>query len=570
MVGQAVNVAGQTTSASGVFRMTLVVQPNSINPLTLTTGSSGGILIGMQYYGSPIPAPDGSLDSSVAVTDWISHNANYSTWMFNVKPGLKWSDGSSVTSQDILATFGPNFGFNATYDYLGMGPEVTSEYPLNSSTAVFVLNTPDAHWPDKFNWDLYSPVYPAKFVNNSGAANNNFGTNVEVGPFYVSNYQEGQTQMVMLRNPYYSPQPTIQQIDINFVESLGLTTTYLQSGTTDLAPVEPSAASSVLKNTNMHILDEKGLYVSDLQYNDSIYPFNMTAFRQALAYGINQSDFINQAYNGYGVSAYNAEGVVSPLASAWYNPNIPKYSYNTTMALSLLRSVGITQNSNGKLQYSNGTAVSLSLWTDTDNTEDTIGVTVVQSDLQNLGFNINLQTTSLANIVSDYGSNIGGIRSGIILTTANPPVWGNPYLDALPGWDVYWPATTPNHYWEYPPSADAEYQSNYSAFLATADTAQEQQYLNNIQSLNAQFLPTLVLAYPDALWGYNTQTWSNWPSGYIEYGAQIMNGTAFVNLQPASSSVGSPTNYTLIAGAIIAVIVIVGAGAFLYSRRKKR
>ena len=215
-------------------------------------------------------------------------------WTFNVKPGLKWSDGTSVTSQDILQTFGPKFGFNSTYDILGMGREVNNESALNSSAAVYVLNAPDAHWPDKFNWDLYSPVYPAEFIQQQGAAGSNLGTNVVVGPFYTSNYQSGQTQMVLLRNPYFQPQPKISEIDINFVETLSLTTNGIVAGTTDLAPIEPSNAQAVLKNPSVHILDEKGLYVSTLQYNDSLYPYNMTNFRQALAFGINQSMFVDQ------------------------------------------------------------------------------------------------------------------------------------------------------------------------------------------------------------------------------------------------------------------------------------
>jgi ABC-type transport system substrate-binding protein len=581
------------TSSTTVLRMTLVVAPTSINPNTITTGSSEGTLIGLEYYGSPIALPNGSLDTSQAVTDWISHNSNYTVWTFNVKPGLKWSNGTDVTSNDILTTFGPDFGFNATYDYLGMGAEVKSEYALNSSAAVFDLNVSDAHWPDKFNWDLYTPVFPSSFIHQQGAAGSNLGTDIVVGPFYVSNYQAGQTQMVMLRNPYFYTtgikEPEITQVDVNFVESLSLTAGLLESGSTDLAPVEPSNAQAVTKNPNIHILDEKGLYISDLQYNDTIYPYNMTQFRQALVYGINQTAYINAAFNGYAVPAYTAEGVLSPLASLWYNSNQQKYSYNTTQATNLLNSIGIRKGSDGHLQYPNGTDIVINMWADTDNTADAIGASIVKTDLQNLGFLVNLQTTSVSNIVGYYNSNLNGIRSAIILSSTNPPVWGNPYLDALPGWDVYWLATVPNIHWEYPPIADAEYQSNYSAFLSTANTTEEYKYLANIQALNAAYLPTIVLAYPDALWAYNTQYWTNWPSGYIQYGGNIMNATAFANLEPVTvsssssssistssssvtttaSSTSTGTGYLTIAVGAVIIVIIVGSAAYLVRRAKR-
>jgi hypothetical protein len=252
--------------------------------------------------------------------------------------------------------------------------------------------------------------------------------------------------------------------------------------------------------------------------------------------------------------------------------------------------MGITKGSDGHLQYSNHTDVTLNLWTDTDNTEDPLGAASVKSDLTNLGFVVNLQTASISSIVGDYSSNLNGIRSGIILSTQNPPVWGNPYLDSLPAWDVYWLATTPNPYWEYPPSVNAQYQSNATAFLGTADPTQEHTYLDNIQSLNAANLPTLVLAYPDALWAYNTQNWQNWPTtSYIEYGAQIMNATAFAVLQPTSSSTTTSssassstsstgsgtssttppsTNNTLLYIAIAVVVIVVVAGVATYFMRR--
>jgi hypothetical protein len=167
----------------------------------------------------------------------------------------------------------------------------------------------------------------------------------------------------------------------------------------------------------------------------------------------------------------------------------------------------------------------------------------------------------------------------MILFTANAPVWGNPYLDSLQGWNVYWLPTTANHYWEFPPNIDAQYQGNLTAFQQTADPAMEQQYLHNIQALNAQYLPTIIMAYPDAVWAYNTQYWTNWPTGYIEYGAQIMNGTAFVNLQPVGATSTSSTATTSAAAAgpdyvtlsaVGVVIVAVVGGAAYFMRRKSR
>ncbi|MHB8567504.1 MAG: ABC transporter substrate-binding protein [Nitrososphaerales archaeon] len=614
-------VAAQSTAStcpSRAFRMTLIAPPSSLNMLTMITGGSSAPMIFMQYMSTIGPVSiSGQVDTTFQLTDVITHNANYTVWMFHVKPGLLWSDGTPVTAADILATFGPNFAFNTTYDFANLHVEVKSQYAQNTSTAVYVLNAPDAQWPQKIKGDYFTTVMPASLINQYGAGAANFGTTKSVGPFYMENYSAGQFQAKMVRNPYFNstglPEPNICEVDVNFVDSLSQTAAYLQTGSTDFAFVEYSnAKATVAANPNIHLYDEKGLGITDIQYNDTAYPYNMTAFRQGLAYSVNQSQIVSQAFAGYGLTAYGGEGAVSPVATNYYNPNVANYSFNPTTAQGLFAQAGITKGANGKMQYPNGTAVTLTLWADTDNTADPQAAAVVQTDLQNLGFTVNLQTTTGANIVGDYGANAQGIRSSMILATTNVAYFGEPYIDTLPGWDVYFLPTVPANHWLWPASADAMYNSNASAYSATADPTQDKQYLFNIEALNAQYLPSLVVAYPDKLFAVNEQYWTNFPPGELVYYSYNWNITGLVNIQPAgtntatSSTLPPPTtggtttsqistntntgsittpqtvttttaaattttgsNTTLLIGVGVVIVIIIIAAAALAMRRKK-
>src|SRR4029077_19799606 len=91
------------------------------------------------------------------------------------------------------------------------------------------------------------------------------------------------------------------------------------------------------------------------------------------------------------------------------------------------------------------------------------------------------------------------------------------------------------NYWEYPPSADAAYNSNKSAIDNTSDPSQVNHYLSNIQALNSQFLPVIVLNYPDNLYAYSTQHWTGWPSRFF-YAGSWLNDTALAVLQPVTGS----------------------------------
>ncbi len=573
-VGALVSSAQSTSScpAADHYRMTFISPPNSVNELTMTTGSSSAPLLFLQTRSPLGPAtPSGQIDTSYALTDWISHNANYTIWEYNVMPGLTWSDGSPVTAQDILTSFGPKFAFNSSYDFAGLGPEVKQEYALNSSTAVFVLNAPDAQWDQKTKGDYYTTVLPASLINSQGGGTTNFGTDKSVGPFYLSGYSAGQFQAVMLRNPYFQPQPAICEVDVNFVDSLSETATYLQAGTTDWAQVEYSNVAAVMAaNSALKLYDEKAQAMTDIDYNDSIYPYNMTTFRQALAYGINQSQIVNQAFAGYGVTAYNAEGAVSPIATTYYNANQQAYSFNPTQATTLLAQAGITKGSDGFLHYANGTVASLTIWADTDNNADPLAANIVKTDLQNLGFQVNLQTAAAATIVGDYGSNVGGIKSSMILATVNVLYFGEPYTDILPGWDTYFLPTVASYTWLYPASAEAQYTSNVSAYDATANQALDNQYLNNIEALQAQYLPSLPVAYPDRLFAVNTQHWTNYPPGSLMYYSYNFNTTGLADLQPVSTSSGlSLTTTTLTIIAVVVIIAVVAGIAYTTMRGRR-
>ena len=537
--------APPTCPSSQVFKWVLPGTPTSLNPLTFVTGTA--YPWEFEYPGGNEYLWNGSTVSYLF--DWATHNANYSQWNLNIRPGLKWSNGTSVTSADVLTSEGPKFAFNATYNYEGLLQHVTSEKALNSSEVQFNLNESDAYILNQFALDGAggTPVLPATIIDKYGAAYPNLGTDLSMGPFYVSDYTAGSTQMVMYRNPYWGnvyAAPKICEIQLSFVDTLSLTTERLLAGQADLAPIDPSTAASILNsgNPSLHVLDEKAVGAASLEYNDSIAPYNSLAFRQALVEAIDQKAYIQSAFSGYGQTAYNAETATPSSAGIFFNTHLTDYNYSTSKALQLLQSDGIAKGSDGLLHYSNGTAVSLVLWTDTDNTEDLNGAKVVQTDLQNLGFQVTLQTTTQANIAGDYGSNTNGIRNDIILFSGyvlNPP---NALVDGLPGCAVEFLPPNCSTSW-FPlnePKVQAEYMSNLTGVLGTADPAKEAVYLKNIQAMEAQYLPAIILAYPDFLWGYSTQNWTNWPNpvtGHMDEGlAEVPNMTAWEALSPASGA----------------------------------
>ncbi|MDA4129942.1 MAG: ABC transporter substrate-binding protein [Thaumarchaeota archaeon] len=522
--------------------------PNSFNGINTFT-TTGGFTERMSYLSLfPPPSFSGTPDYTESVVNSYAASANYTQWTFNVRPGLQWSDGTNVSSQDIANTFSSAFALNASADVQGLRLEITKVNVINSSAATFVLNKTDAHLPERLSGILYSNIMPKSFIPHGSFFNGFDGTYPGDGPYVIVNYTEGSPQAVLVPNPYYKPAPGTCMIILDYVESQSQVSTLLQAGTADMGAYVPYAdISNVLAHSPaLKLVDQKNVLVTDLSYNNTIYPYNMTAFRQALAYAINESQVDQTAFSGYANTAYNSQGGIPSSETAWYSSNQTTYSYNQAQALQLLSSIGIKQNSNKQLTYPNGTVVTLSLWTESDYDADITAQTVIQQNLDALGFNIvQAPATLQSNIIGDTYANVNGIDSAMVIDSDEACDFGMPLLDALPVWQVCLPLAAPPT-WEMPPSAQAAYESNLTALQATANMTQEFHYLANIQALNAKYLPVIIVNYADAPIIVSNARFTNWPSSNLLDGFGIeLNNTAIVNLQPVSgatsTSASSPT-----------------------------
>jgi ABC-type transport system substrate-binding protein len=606
----AADTATSATTSCSANNVIKIIIPNG-TPRALASkinsGLAGNIIQEIQYYGAyPTIAPAGALYWNQSLVDWINHNANYTQWTINIIPGLKWSNGQNVTSQDILSTYSSGFFFNNQYDVTGAHNEVTSIVKLNSSAVQFNLNTTDAQFVVKIGPAVLDHVFPSAQDNLNYTG---FGiTTVDVGPYYVDNYQPGQTQMLMLRNPYFYttglPEPAACGLEIFFVESTSVVSTDMASGTADLGfSLDPNTVSSVTQNSNNHILSEQDAQIQQMRMNETTYPLNMTAFRQALVYAVNESQIVQQAWGGYAAAAYSSEGTIPPTVTSLYNSNQMNYSYNPNTAIQLLHSIGFTGGTNGApLDYANGTEVTLTLWSDNTHSGDVTAAGIVKTGLAEIGITLTVNFQKSVNTFTSVKP------ATLYLSDGSNAIFASAYSDSLPGYDVYAePTGVAQADWLAPASANSQYLGNLSIIQNSADQATDQKALNNIQALQAQYLPVITLSYPDLLFAYSTKNWVGWEAaqGWIFQNSAV-NNQLLAELKPAgssptttgpttssqsttgvpptttnslatsttatttsSSTPGSTSSSTLlIIAAIVIVVIVVGAVAFMMMRRK--
>lgn len=135
------------------------------------------------------------------------------TWTFHLKPGQKYADGSTITSQDIKfgieRSFDPQLQGGLSYhkallvgaqNYQGpaKGKQLDSIQTPNSTTIVFHLVRPFADWGWVASMPAFAPI-PAKAGMGIPKYDH---TPPSSGPYQVASYTVG-SQVTLKRNPHW-------------------------------------------------------------------------------------------------------------------------------------------------------------------------------------------------------------------------------------------------------------------------------------------------------------------------------------------------------------------------------
>ncbi len=376
----------------------------------MTSSYQAWYFLQMAYPNLGIPLPSGIMH--VALQDYWS-NAQATTWYFRIRPGMTWSDGVPVNATDLeysirlmfsKFTWGGIGSLSVYQSYLA-GPVTTAVHAVNSTVVEVDLNQPLGTFGDiagAENTPNLTPYHIWKdYLNNVTMPGNNFGTLVGAGAFYISNFTQGDSQVVMLPNPYGSPFggdakgiPYLDQIIVKLVPTSASTSLMLKGGEIDAAPVSAADVAGLTSDPRFKVAYGPTPDTWVLEYPIFNYPYNMTDFRKAMAYAINRTDLVQVAYSGYAVPG--SEGY---LPSSRNMPNLPQYDYNPQMAEQLLSGIGWTKQSDGFYHLPNGTRFSPTVYAPAELQPQVATANRIVQFLRAVGIDAQVQTLSLASMV---------------------------------------------------------------------------------------------------------------------------------------------------------------------------
>ena len=385
---------------------------------------------------------------------WESFDNNR-RYIFTLREGLKWSDGTPLTADDVVFTyqdivFNPEIATDQK-DVLKIGSKglFPSIRKLDDRRVEFTLPEPFAPFlritsgPQDGVVILPKHILRESVISKDANGNPKFastwGTDAKPeeivvnGAYRIASYTPSQ-RLILERNPYYwrrdtqgNPQPYIQRIVWEIVESQETALIQFRSGGLDLTD-----AWGAMPPENFGLLkreENRGnfkVYTAEARPGTNFISFNLNKgrrngrplidpiksrwfnsveFRQAVAYAINRQNLINNSLRGLGELQNSPISVQSPY---YISPKdgLKTYDYNPERSKELLTNAGFKYNDKNQLLDADGNRVRFTLITNAGNkTREAIGAQIKQN-LSQIGIQVDFNPIAFNTLVDKLSNTL--------------------------------------------------------------------------------------------------------------------------------------------------------------------
>ncbi|MBD2000673.1 ABC transporter substrate-binding protein [Leptolyngbya sp. FACHB-541] len=422
--------------------ISLLSEPKTFNYLISTESPS---VFGFIYEGLITEnGLTGEIEPALAESWEVSEDAQ--RIVFTLREGLQWSDGAPLTADDVVFTYNELY-FNediptSIRDVLRIGQAGVLPTVRKLDQRRVEVTSPEPFAPLLRSMSLY--ILPAHSLRELVTTKNSegeplfisaLGTDTELaelvgsGPYQIASYITSQ-RIIFRRNPNYwrrdsqsNPQPYIERIVWQIVESTDNSLVQFRSGGLDLLSLQPDYFSLLKRE------EQRGdftIYEGGPAPGTSFFAFNLNQgkrngvplvdpiksrwfntveFRQAIAHAIDRQKMINNTFQGLGQLQDSPISVQSPYFIS-SEEGLPVYDYNLDKSRELLLNAGFQYNAEGQLLDAEGNRVRFTMITNSGNkVREAMGAQIKQ-DLSRIGIQVDFAPLAFNTLLNKLNSDL--------------------------------------------------------------------------------------------------------------------------------------------------------------------
>ena len=312
-----------------VLRIAIGTSLNTLDPMLATIGDEY-IYNCLVFSGLTRIREDLKLEGDLAAS-W-STSDDIKTWIFKLRPGVKFHNGTVLVADDVVAFFQRMMDPKSTAPSRSQYDMIDTVSAPDASTIVFKLNIPYGGFADILA-DRQVKITP----RGIDAAKTPIGT----GPFKFVSYTPGD-RLIMTKNPdYFEPgMPKLDGAELRVIPEMSVKVAALQAGVIDvvwdlpLDQVKDLSGNSALRVDSVPTASWDGAIMNNL-----IPPFNDKRVRQAFHLAVDKADVVELTLFGQGAET------ISPIPPShpFYAKDIKVPKTDPAAAKKLLAEAGYPQ-----------------------------------------------------------------------------------------------------------------------------------------------------------------------------------------------------------------------------------
>lgn len=538
------------------------------NPFAVSAGSDWTVVTAQ--YDMLLKFDDASLSPAPSLATGCEPNDDSTVWTCTLRDGLKWSDGSPLTSRDVA------FSYRFIID--NKIPQYRSYFKFNPT-----FETPDDHtliWtseeptfaPEMPPWAYIVPQKVWQGVDGKGLQEIKAQPNtpsIASGPFVLTEWNQGQG-WTMEKNPYFwGPEPAVDRIDFRVYSNQEAMTQALRNGEIDVADgIRPSLVNSVDGIDNVTVQKVVSDWWLNLAFNfggqgpdaNPLPALQNLDVRKAIEMAIDKQAIADKVYQG---TATPGDTIIRP-ASAFWHLDIPaneEFPYSPDDANALLDQAGyVDTNGDGiREDPSTGDPLQMTIPASSDTTGAVEAGQLIVGYLKAIGIQVDLKPVTDAKMNDYWGA--GNFDAYIWYWSGDPD----------PNYQLFVFTSDQCGSWSDGCWKNAAFDKLYQEQGKEFDRNARQKIVFDAQRLVYEQVPGVVLAYPGWVQAYRSDRFEGWTPAPGEHGYLMpgYNYDSLVSVHPVASSSGTAASSSsvpgwiwlvAIAGIALVVVVVVRRG----------
>jgi peptide/nickel transport system substrate-binding protein len=324
------------------------------------------------------------------------------SWRFHLRQGVKFSNGTTFDAKDVKHSFDRVMSDkNACESRRYFGGMKISANVVDPYTIDFKADPAQPILPLLMSLVTIVPEEtPLAFIREP----------IGTGPYALKNWTPGQQIVLAARSDYWGAKPQVTEATYLFRSDPSVRAAMVKAGEADLSP-SISQLDATDPKTDFSYLDSETVY---LRLDHNIQPLNDVRVRRALNLAIDRQAFIGTLVPD---GAVLATALVPPTTQGW-NPDVKVFPYDPEGAKKLLaeaKAAGVKVDT------------PITLIARTANFPNVTEIMeAVQSQLQEVGFKVDLKFVEVAEHESYYSKPFKEGRGPIIVAAMHDNSKGDP------------------------------------------------------------------------------------------------------------------------------------------------